>query len=93
MLHSLFNVALIELPAPIHSTDNIQPIAMPTKCVDTDVGGLRVFAAGVGQTYLAEDLDDLDGLLRHATFTTYARSEHGINNFSRFTRLEWYRRW
>lgn len=68
------DIALIKLPKPIQLSENVQPIAMPQRCVDTDVAGLRVYAAGVGRTFYGQRLEDSDGLLRHAIFTTYGRS-------------------
>lgn len=61
---------------PIQFSKGIQPIKLPTNCVDTDAGGLRVYAAGIGQTYEGESKYCSDGLLRQATFLTHPRSEY-----------------
>ena len=74
---SFIQIALIPLPEPVQLSKFIQPKQLPQYCVDTDEAGLRVYAAGVGQTNSTQRINDLDGALRQATFTTLARDEYG----------------
>lgn len=69
-------LGLIELPQSIQFSRGVQPIELPTSCVDTDAGGLRVLAVGIGQTYPDQRIHESDGLLRQTTFLTHPRHKY-----------------
>lgn len=73
----LFQIALIELTEPIQPSDTIQPKELPQHCVNTDEAGICVTTAGIGQSGLDQYSHEMDGLLRQATFSTFARNEYG----------------
>lgn len=71
------------MPKPIQPSATIQPKELPKHCVNTDEESIRVIAAGTGQKFPKEDFDEMDGLLRQTTFSTFARYNYGRILFGR----------
>lgn len=62
---------------PIQLSEAIQPIELSQICGNVDEADVRVSVAGIGRKFLMQRLVEVDGLLRHTTFTTLPRAEYG----------------